>query len=87
MNAIILTAVWGVVMMLVGAFVKDQRLPKYIAMAGLAIILAANCMELHDGAPFKYFQFDVKDMLHTYSRSLIFLTVVLFCTLLYFMLN
>ena len=87
MNAIILTAIWGVVMMLVGAFVKDQRLPKYLAMAGLTIILAANCAELYNGAPFQIFQFDVKDMIHTNSRNLIFLTVVLFCTLLYFLLN
>ena len=87
MNAIILTAVWGVVMMLTGAFVKDQRLPKYLAIAGLVVILAANCLELHDGIPLKYFQFDVRDMLHTNSRNLIFLTVVFFCTLLYFLLN
>jgi len=77
----------GVVMMLVGAFVKDQRLPKYLAMAGLTIILAANCLELHDGFPFKIFQFDVKEMLLVNSRNLIFLTVIFFCTLLYFMLN
>ena len=85
MNAIILTAVWGVLMMLSGAFIKDKRVPKYLAIAGMVIILFANCMELRHGSA--YFTVDVKDMLHFNSLNLTFLTVVLFCTLLYFLLN
>ena len=85
MNAIIFTAIWGVVMMLGGAFIKNVRLPKYLAMAGLAVIIAANVMELRTGASF--FSIDVKDMLHANSFNLTFITVALGCTLLFFLLN
>ncbi len=85
MNAIILTAVWGVVMMLGGAFIKDPRVPKYLAIGGLLLVLFANCNELWTGI--SYFPIDVKDMLHTNSRNLIFITVILSCSLLYFLLN
>lgn len=85
MNAIILTAIWGVVMMLGGAFIKNVRLPKYLAMAGLAVIIAANVMELRTGASF--FSIDVKDMLHANSFNLTFITVAFGCTLLFFLLN
>ncbi len=85
MNAIIFTAIWGVVMMLGGAFIKDKGLPKYFAIAGLVGILFANCWELWKGVP--CFNIDVRDMLHTSSFNLTFLTVVLGCTLLFFLLN
>jgi NADH-quinone oxidoreductase subunit N len=85
MNAIIITAVWGVLMMLSGAFVKDLRIPKYIAIAGIIIALFATAVELKSGAGF--FSIDVKDMLHTNTRNLLFLVVAFACTLLYFMLN
>lgn len=85
MNTIILTAIWGVVMMLGGAFIKDKRTPKYLAIGGLAAILWANCLELKNGNSF--FTVDVRNMLHTNSFNLTFLTVVLACALLYFLLN
>jgi NADH-quinone oxidoreductase subunit N len=85
MNAIILTAVWGVVMMLAGAFVKNKSAAKYWAITGLAVILAATGVELVRQEPF--FAIDVKDMLHFTSYSLTFLVVMFACTLLYFLLN
>ena len=85
MNAILLTAVWGVVMMMTGAFVKNKAFPGYLAIGGLAGILFANCMELKTGLVL--FPVDVRDMVHTNSFNLTFLIVVLSCTLLYFLLN
>ena len=85
MNAIILTAAWGVVMMLAGAFIRNKNIPAYLAILGLALILFANCIELRTGVSF--FRMDVKDMLHTNSFNLTFLTVVLGCSLLFFLLN
>lgn len=85
MNAIILTAVWGVVMMLAGAFVKNKSAAKYWAITGLAVILAVTGVELVRQEPF--FAIDVKDMLHFTSYSLTFLIVMFACTLLYFLLN
>jgi NADH-quinone oxidoreductase subunit N len=85
MNAIILTAVWGIVMMFGGVFIKSKSTPKYLAIAGLAIILAANVYELLNEDSF--FHIDVKDALRFNSFDLTFITVILACTLLYFLLN
>ena len=85
MNAIIFTSVWGVVMMLGGAFIKNKSIPKYLAIGGLLLTLVANILELKTGSAF--FTIDVKDMLRTSSFSLTFITVSLGCTLLFFLLN
>ena len=85
MNAIILTAIWGVVMMLGGAFIKSKSTPKYLAIFGLAVILIANCMQMNSGVSF--FAVDVKEMLRFNSFNLTFINVAFGCTLLYFLLN
>ena len=85
MNAIILTAIWGVLMMLGGAFIKSKATPKYLAIFGLAVVLIANCMQLNSGMSF--FTVDVKEMLHFNSFNLTFINIAFGCTLLYFLLN
>ena len=88
MNATILTAVWGIVLMLAGAFIKNKSIPKYIAIGGLLLIIAANARELYtinEGEIL--FAIDVKDMLHTTAFNLTFITVMLVCTLLFFLLS
>ncbi len=89
MNEIILTAIWGIVMMLTGAFIKNKSIPKYIAIGGLVLIIIANCMELFYREPL--FGIDVKDMLNINALNsayhLTFITVILVCTLLFFLLN
>ena len=87
MNAIILTAVWGVIMMFGGVFIKSKTTPKYLAIAGVAFILLANICELYTGNPFSFFNIDTKDMVHTNSFNLTFISVALGCTLLFFLLN
>jgi NADH-quinone oxidoreductase subunit N len=84
MSAIILSAVWGVVMMFCGVFLKRSSQPKYWAIAGLIIILAANIMEFTGK---KLFNIDTRNMLHFDRFGLHFNTIVLFCTLIYFLLN
>ena len=44
MSAIILSALWGVVMMFGGVFFKKRTTPKYWAIAGIVIILFAILM-------------------------------------------
>lgn len=85
MNAIIFTAIWGVGMMLAGAFIKTKTTPKYLAIAGLVLILISNCIELNNGLPL--LTIDVKGMLATNSFNLTFINVALGSTLLYFLLN
>ena len=82
MNAIIFTAIWGVVMMLGGAFIKNKSIPKYLAIFGLTIILALNCVEMNMGMPL--FNVDVKGMMDFKSFNLTFIIVAYGCTLLYF---
>ncbi len=92
MNAIILTAIWGVIMMFGGVFFKKKTTPLYWAIAGLVLVLIANCYELvqPDLINKEYkplFLIDVKEMLHFTSFSLTFISVALICTLFYFLLN
>ncbi len=85
MNAIIFTAIWGVIMMFGGVFFKSKSTPLYFAVAGLLLTLGANMYELLQQTPF--FEIDVKDMLHFNSFNLTFISIALLCTLLYFLLN
>lgn len=90
MSAIIITAVWGVVMMLCGAFIKDLRKPKYIAMVGVLLAIGCTAYELKNGVGLfgmDTIHINVNNMLDTTTRSLLFILVVLGCTLLYFLLN
>ncbi len=92
MNAIIITAVWGIVMMFGGAFFKKKSTPKYWAIGGLILTIIANCYELFkqgsgDVNQGNLFPVDIKDMLAFNSFNLTFITVVLICTLLLFLLN
>ena len=84
MNAIILTALWGVVMMFGGVFFKRTSSAKYWAIAGIIIVLGGNIMEFF-GIPI--FSVNTRDMLKFDAFTLHFNSVVLFCTLLYFLLN
>lgn len=84
MNAIILTAVWGIVMMFGGIFFKKKSTPKYWAIAGIIIILAANIFEFF-GMPL--FTVNTRGMLRFDAFSLHFNTLAFACTLLYFLLN
>ncbi len=84
MNAIILSALWGVVMMFGGVFFKKSTTPKYWAIAGIIIILVANLLEFF-GHPF--FNIDTKGMLRFDAFGLIFNSIAFISTLLLFLLN
>ena len=85
MNAIIITAIWGIVMMFGGVFFKRKSTPKYWAIAGLILASIANFIELKNQQSF--FNIELKEMLVFNSFNLTFIAVVLFSTLLLFLLN
>jgi NADH-quinone oxidoreductase subunit N len=85
MNAIVFSAVWGIVMMFSGVFIKSKSTPKYLAIAGAILLVLLNGWELYNGAPI--FNIDSKDMILTNSFNLSFLAVVHLGTLLFFLLN
>ena len=85
MNAIVVTALWGVIMMFAGAFMRSKTAPKYLAITGMLLVLAVNAMELNSGMSF--ISVDTKDMIRTNSFNLTFLMVAFGATLLIFLLN
>ena len=84
MNAIILSAIWGVIMMFGVVYFKKSTTPKYWAIAGIVVILLANVLEF-SGTHF--FNVDTKGMLEFDNFGLHFNTIAFACTLLYFLLN
>ncbi|MDE3214037.1 MAG: NADH-quinone oxidoreductase subunit N [Bacteroidota bacterium] len=84
MNAIIIAAVWGVVMMFGGVLFKKSSTAKYWAVAGILVLLAANLLEFF-GTPL--FDINYRGMLHFDEFGLQFNTVSFAAVLLYFLLN
>jgi NADH-quinone oxidoreductase subunit N len=89
MNAIIISAIWGIIMMFSGVFIKSKTTPKYLAIAGAIILFIVNALELNVFNATKILQIniDTKEMLHVDSYSLAFLAIVFLCTIIYFLLN
>jgi NADH-quinone oxidoreductase subunit N len=84
MNAIILSALWGVVMMFGGVFFKKPTTPKYWAIAGIIVLLMANILEF---SGVHFFDVDTRGMLQFDNFSLHFNTIAFAGTLLFFLLN
>jgi len=85
MNAILFSALWGIVMMFSGVFVKRKSTVGLLAIIGMALLFIVNAIELDTYKPFFYI--DAWDMLRVDSFNLSFLAVVFGSTLLYFLLS
>jgi NADH-quinone oxidoreductase subunit N len=88
MNAIILSAIWGVIMMFSGVFIKNKTTPKYLAIVGVVLLFIANAFELNvfnTGALF--IDINAKEMLYVSNFSLAFLATIFAATFLFFLLN
>lgn len=84
MNAIILSAVWGIVMMYSGIFLKQQSTLKYIAIVGTLVLIIANWLEF---AGILYIPIDTKGLSSNSTFGLLFNTIALVSTLVYFLLS
>jgi NADH-quinone oxidoreductase subunit N len=84
MNAIIISAVWGVVMMFTGVFFRQHRTVRGMAVLGLIILSVANFMDL---TGYHFFPFDTHNMLYFESFGLLFNEIAFVSTLLYFLLS
>lgn len=80
MNAIIFSAIWGVVIMLSGVFIRKEY-ARYLALAGVVLLFALNGMELLTGQP--VWMPKVMDLLRFNSENLTFLAVAIGATMLY----
>ncbi|WP_276480126.1 NADH-quinone oxidoreductase subunit N [Paraflavitalea pollutisoli] len=84
MNAIVISAIWGVVMMFSGIFSKNNAVIRGTAVTGLALLIVVNCLEL-DGT--SLFKVNVHGLLYFNSFSLLFNTIAFGSTLLFTLLS
>lgn len=84
MNALILSAVFGVIMMFSGILLKHKSVVRGIAITGLVILLIANIMETYGR---DFFHIDTNGMMKFDRFALFFNSIVLFSTLVYFVLS
>lgn len=84
MNAIILSAILGVVLMFSGIFVSNKVMLKNIAIAGMVLLLAVNIIEMNG---FRVFDVNTRNMLQFNRFGLLFNSVAIAATLLYFFLS
>lgn len=84
MNAIVFSAIWGVVMMFTGLLVKNNRIVRWTAIAGLALLLLLNILDMRGT---HLIDVDVKGMLSFETFGLVFNSIAFSCTLIYFILS
>src|SRR3990170_6117388 len=84
MNAIVISAIMGVVMMFSGILSKKSSAVRYIATAGLIILVVCNSLELSGS---RFFEFDVHSMLSFDSFGLLFNTIAFASTLIFVLLS
>lgn len=84
MTAIILAAIWAVVMMFSGIFIQNKAAAKNIAILGVLGLISVTLLEYYNVWAIHA---DIKNMLKFTSFSLVFNLVAFASTLLYFILN
>ncbi|GAC1491122.1 MAG: NADH-quinone oxidoreductase subunit N [Flavisolibacter sp.] len=84
MNALIFSALSGVLMMFFSFLVKNKRHIQVIALVLMSLILIVSLLELRG---VQLFRVDTKDMLGFDRFGLLFIVVVNFCTLAFFLLS
>lgn len=84
MNALIISAVWGVLMMFSGILLKQKNVIRNLSVLGLIILLVVNVLEMSGTS---FFNIDTKGMIHFDRYALLFNTVVFACMLIYLILS
>jgi NADH-quinone oxidoreductase subunit N len=84
MNALILSAVLGVVMMFSGILLKQKGAVRNIAIAGLLLLLIANVLEMYG---VHFFKIDTTGMMRFDRFSLLFNSIAFFSVFIYFLLS
>src|SRR5690349_16043923 len=84
MNAIVLSAIWGVVMMFSGLFSKSNATVRVVATIGIAALLVGNILEMNGT---RFLTVDVKNMMVFDNFCLLFNSIAFAATLIYFLLS
>ncbi len=84
MNAIVISAIWGVVMMFSGIFSRSNAVIRGTALTGLALLILVNILEMNGVLLFKV---NLHGMLYFDSFNLLFNTIAFGSTFLYAILS
>jgi NADH-quinone oxidoreductase subunit N len=84
MNALIILAVMGVVMMFSGLLLKQRSAIRGVALVGLFVAIVFNIMETYG---FHLFKININGMMNFDRFSLFFNTIAMTCTLIFFLLS
>jgi NADH-quinone oxidoreductase subunit N len=84
MNALIISAVLGVVMMFGGLLLKQKSNVRHLATAGLFVLLVVAILEMYG---IVFFKINVEGMMHFDRFSLLFNCIVFSSTFVYFLLS
>ncbi len=84
MNALIISAVLGVIMMFSGVLLKSKSVIRGVAITGMTVLLLLNIMEAYG---FRLFRVRADDMLAFDRFALLFNSIALFSTMVYFILS
>lgn len=85
MNAIILTAILGVVLMFCGVFISNKSVPRFVAIFGMLAIIATSLHELLSTK--SLFRFNYHEMLKFDNFNLLFIVIAMVSVLLYLLLS
>src|SRR5437763_2590324 len=84
MNAIVLSAIFGAVMMFTGIFSSRREVIRTVAVVCLAVLLLGNIAEQMG---YSFFRFNTRGMLTFDSFNLLFNSIAFASTLLYFFMS
>lgn len=84
MNALILSAVFGVIMLFSGIWLKQKSTVRAIAITGMIVLLIVNILEMHNPS---FFRINTAGMMSFDRFALLFNTIAIFSTLLFFVLS
>jgi NADH-quinone oxidoreductase subunit N len=84
MNALIISAILGVIMLFSGLFLKQKSGVRAIAIAGMILLVLVNAMEMRG---VRLFHISVNGMMSFDRFALLFNEIILFATLVYFALS
>src|SRR6186713_114674 len=84
MNALIILAIMGVVMMFSGILLKQRSSVRAVALTGLLVAIVLNVMEMYG---FHLFKIDITGMMQFDRFALFFNTIAMTCTFIFFLLS
>jgi NADH-quinone oxidoreductase subunit N len=84
MNALLLSAIFGVILLFSGIWLKQKSTVRAIAVIGMIVLLITNIMEMYSPS---FFRIDTSGMMYFDRFALLFNSIALFSTLLFFILS